>query len=149
MLNRVLSDIDSTRSITIDNHGALWYPIITQKLFHPKKLWTTTSNSNIFCLYDRQRHKIFLFTHPSNKIGSYIKTPTSVAFSIIAIANLIRIRKSNKRQIWVFAIKQSIITSSTNIFYDSFNNIQMWNLRIRLKPRTYTNTESNIRTINS
>ena len=38
MLNRVLRDINSTRVITINNHGILGYPIISQKLFHPKKL---------------------------------------------------------------------------------------------------------------
>ena len=86
VLNRVLRDIDSIRIITINNHGVLWYPIITQKLFHPKKVWTTTSNSNIFCFCSRQRDKILLFTHPSNKIGSYIKIPASGAFSIIGIA---------------------------------------------------------------
>ena len=145
VLNRILRDIDSTRIITIDNYGVLWYPIITQKLFPSKKLWTTTFSSNIFCFYSRQRDKIFLFTHPSNKIGSYIKTPASGDFSIIDIADLIWIWKSSKRQIWLFAIKQSIITSSINIFYNSFNSIQMWNLRIRLKTRTFTNTESNIR----
>ena len=69
VLNKVLRDIDSTRIITINNHGVLWYPIITQKLFHPKKLWTTTSSSNIFCLCNRQRHRILLFTHPRNKLA--------------------------------------------------------------------------------
>ena len=29
VLDRVLRDIDSTKIITIDNHGVLWYPIIT------------------------------------------------------------------------------------------------------------------------
>ena len=29
MLNRVLRDINSTRIITINNHGISWYPIIT------------------------------------------------------------------------------------------------------------------------
>ena len=53
VLNRVLWDINSTRIITIDNHGVLCYPIITQKFFHPKKLWTTTSSSNIFCFCNR------------------------------------------------------------------------------------------------
>ena len=38
MLNRVLRDINRTRIITINNHGILGYPIISQKLFHPKKL---------------------------------------------------------------------------------------------------------------
>ena len=38
MLNRVLRDINSTRVITINNHGILGYPIISQKFFHPKKL---------------------------------------------------------------------------------------------------------------
>ena len=38
MLNRVLRDINSTRIITINNPGILGYPIISQKLFHPKKL---------------------------------------------------------------------------------------------------------------
>ena len=38
MLNRVLRDINSTRIMTINNHGILAYPIISQKLFHPKKL---------------------------------------------------------------------------------------------------------------
>ena len=146
VVNRVLRDIDSTRIITIDNHGVLWYSIITQKLFYPKKLWTATSSSNIFCFYIRQRDKILLFTHSCNKIDPYITTPTSGAFSIIGIAGPIWIRKTNQRQIWLFAIEQSIITSSTNIFYDSYNSIQMWNLRIRLKSRAYTNTESNIRT---
>ena len=144
VLNRILRNIDSTRIITINNHGVLSYPIITQKFFHPKKLWTTTSSYNIFCFYSRQRDRILLSTHQINKNGSYIKTPTSGAFSIIGIADPIWIRKTNKRQIWLFAIEQSIITSSTNIFYDSFNNIQMWNFRIRLKSRAYTNIESNI-----
>ena len=120
--------------MTINNHGVLWYPIITQKFFHPKKLWTATSSSNIFYFCSRQRDRILLFTHPSNKIGSYIKTSTNGAFSIIDIAGSIWIRKSSKRQIWLFVIEQSIITSSTNIFYDSFNSVQVWNLRIRLKP---------------
>ena len=89
MLNRVLRYINSTRIITIDNHGVLWYPIITQKFFHSKQLWITTSSSNIFCFCSRQRDRILFFTHPSNKIGSYIKTPTSSAFSIIGIVGLI------------------------------------------------------------
>ena len=38
VLNRVLRDINSTRIITINNHGVLCYPIINLKLFHPKKL---------------------------------------------------------------------------------------------------------------
>ena len=38
MLNRVLRDINTTRVITINKHGILGYPIISQKLFHPKKL---------------------------------------------------------------------------------------------------------------
>ena len=38
MLNRVLRDINSTRVITINIHGILGNPIISQKLFHPKKL---------------------------------------------------------------------------------------------------------------
>ena len=38
MLNGVLRDINSTRVITINNHGILSYPIISQKFFHPKKL---------------------------------------------------------------------------------------------------------------
>ena len=38
MLNRVLRDINSTRVITINNYSILGYPIISQKLFHPKKL---------------------------------------------------------------------------------------------------------------
>ena len=38
ILNRVLRNINSTRIITINNHGILSYPIISQKLFHPKKL---------------------------------------------------------------------------------------------------------------
>ena len=101
VLNRVLRDINSTRIITINNHGILWYSIITQKLFHSKKPWATTSSSNIFYLYSRQRHIILLFTHPSNKIGSHIKTPTNGAFSTIGIASPIWIRKSNKRQIWL------------------------------------------------
>ena len=29
VLNKVLRDIDSTRIITTNNHGVLWYPIIT------------------------------------------------------------------------------------------------------------------------
>ena len=51
VLNMFLRDINSTRIITINNHGILWYPIITQKFFHPKKLWTTTSSSNIVRTY--------------------------------------------------------------------------------------------------
>ena len=145
VLDRILWDINSIRIITINNHGVLWYPIITQKLFYPKKLWTTTSSSNILYFCIRQRDRIFLFTHPSNKIGSHIKTPTSGAFSIIGISDPIWIRKSSRRQIWLFTIEQSIITSSINIFYDSFNNIQMWNFRIKLKSRAYTNTENNIK----
>ena len=105
MLNRVLRYITSTRVITVNNHGILGYPIISQNLFHPKKLWATTSNNNIFCLYSRQRHRILLFTHLSNKISSYIKTPTSGAFSIISITSSIRIKKTNKRQIRLFTIK--------------------------------------------
>ena len=38
MLNGLLRDINSTRVITINNHGILGYPIISQKLFHFKKL---------------------------------------------------------------------------------------------------------------
>ena len=38
MLNRVLRNINNTRIITINNHGILGYFIISQKLFHPKKL---------------------------------------------------------------------------------------------------------------
>ena len=38
VLNRVLKGVNSTKIILINNHGILWYPIITQKLFHPKKL---------------------------------------------------------------------------------------------------------------
>ena len=38
VLNMILRDIDSTRIITINNHDVLCYPIITQKLFNPKKL---------------------------------------------------------------------------------------------------------------
>ena len=74
VLNMVLRDIDSTRIITIDNHGVLWYPIITQKLFHQKKLWIATSSNNIFCFCSRQRDRILFFTHLSNKIDSYVKT---------------------------------------------------------------------------
>ena len=104
------------------------------KAFNSKKLWTATSSSNIFCFCSRQRDRILLFTHPGNKIGFYIKTTTSGVFSIIGIASPIWIRKTSKRQIWLFAIDQSIITSSTNIFYDSFNSIRCetlgldWNL---------------------
>ena len=105
VLNMILKDINSTRIITINNHGVLWYPIITQKLFHSKKLWTKTSSSNIFCFCSRQRDKILLFTHPSNKISSYIKTPTCGAFSIISITSSIRIRETNKRQIRLCTIK--------------------------------------------
>ena len=98
VLNKVLKEIDSTRIITIDNHGVLWYPIITQKFFYSEKLWTATSSSNIFCFCNRQRNKILLFTHLSNKISPYIKTPTSGAFSIIGIASPIWIWESSKRQ---------------------------------------------------
>ena len=105
MLNGLLRDIYSTKVITINNYGILGYPIISQKLLHPKKLWATTFSSNIFCLCSRQRHKIFLFTHPSNKISSYIKTPTCGAFSIISITSSIRIRETSKRQIRLFTIK--------------------------------------------
>ena len=105
MLNRVFRDINSTRVITISNHDILGYPIISQKLFHPKKLWATTSSNNIFCFCNRQRHKILLFTHPSNKISSYIKTPTGGAFSIISITRPIRIKETSKRQIRLFTIK--------------------------------------------
>ena len=149
-------DIYSRHIIFLSTRSLMkWYLI---SMFLVLECWTgfleisralelsTTSSSNIFYLCSRQRHKILLFTHPSNNIGSYIKTPTGGAFSIIAIVDLVWIWESSKRQIWLFAIKQSIITNSTNIFYDSFNSIQMWNLRIRLKPRTYTDTESNIRT---
>ena len=38
MLNRVLRDINSTKIITINKHGILGYPIISQNLFHSKKL---------------------------------------------------------------------------------------------------------------
>ena len=38
MLNRVFRDINSTRVITINNHGILGYLIIIQNLFYPKKL---------------------------------------------------------------------------------------------------------------
>ena len=37
MLNKVLRYINSTRVITVNNHGILGYPIISQNLFHPKK----------------------------------------------------------------------------------------------------------------
>ena len=97
ILNRVLRDINSIRIITINDHSILGYPIIIQKLFHPKKLWVTTSSSNIFGLCNKQRYRILLFTHLSNKIGSYIKTPTSGAFFIISIISPIRIRKTSKR----------------------------------------------------
>ena len=115
VLNKVLRSINSTRIITINSHCVLCYPIITQKFFHLKTLWTTISNSNIFCFCSRQRDRILLFTYPSNKIGSYIKTPTSDAFSIIGIVDTIWIRKTSKRQIWLFAIEQTILTSSTNM----------------------------------
>ena len=38
MLNKVLRYVNSTRVITVNNHGILGYPIISQKLFHSKKL---------------------------------------------------------------------------------------------------------------
>ena len=60
VLNMVLRDIDSTKINTIDNHGVLWYLIITKKNFHPKELWTATSN-RIFCFCSRQRDIILLF----------------------------------------------------------------------------------------
>ena len=105
ILNRILRYVNNARVIIVNNHGILGYPIISLNLFHPKKLWATTSSSNIFYLDSRQGHRILFFTHPSNGISSNIKTPTSGAFSIISITNPIRIRESSKRQIRLFTIK--------------------------------------------
>ena len=111
MLHKILRNIYSTGIITINMQSILKNTIVLKHLLHPHQFSTTTSSSNVLCLYSWQRDRILFLTIPRNHVISKIETSTKSAFSIISIPCPICITKSCKTSICIFSKSYTIVSS--------------------------------------
>jgi hypothetical protein len=67
VLNRIMSDLDSTLIVTQEWYLVEMNTIILHGLPHPKELSTTTRGRHILGFGGRERHTILLLGRPTNQ----------------------------------------------------------------------------------
>ena len=134
VLNKILSDIDGTCVVTKNRNIMHGNTKITQLLFNPYDLSTTTTSSNILNFNSRKSNKNLLFARPRHKhMTKKLACSTSV-FPIGFTTDIISIRKAisskedflgyHKPKFWV--LKRYLNIRLSAIKWDSLRHA--WNL---------------------
>ena len=125
VLYLIFGNIDCTLITTKYRHCFLFNSIILYHLFHPKKLCTTTSCSNVFRFSSRQGCRSLLFTVSCHQIISNKETSTRGTFPVIYTFNPISIRKTNNDSVCIFRHPDAIINCTTDVLQNSFHCTNM------------------------